>query len=212
MMWVARTMFFRMLLIFIMITALSGCASGWVVKVTSYQQWPANAVGATYTIKQARQPDSALKFAAVSEQLHQAIHVTGLTPAPEPNVARFDVVVDYGQRLHRVFEQHDVDPYWGGWRFSPYFGGFYGSHWGWHSGVVMSPVTVAVPVDYVRHTLAVTIRDRAASGAEVYQASAVITSGDESFIQVLPYLTEAVFDGFPGLNGQVREIRFQPQR
>lgn len=194
------------------VIVLTGCASGPVAKVTSYQQWPANTAGATYTITEARPSGSPLKFASVSEQVHLAMQATGLTPAAQPDLARFDVTIDYGQRSHQVYEQRDVDPFWGGWGFSPYFGGFYGPHWGWHTGVMMAPMRVTVPVDYIRHTLAVTIKDRAASGAEVYQASAVMMTDGADFIEVLPYLAQAVFDDFPGRNGQVREVRFEPDR
>lgn len=191
--------------------SLAGCASGLVARVTSYQQWPPNTDGATYAIKSARPSANSLQFSSVSEQVSQAMDATtGLVQAVQPDQARFDVMVDYGQRPHRVYEERDVDPFWGGWGVSPYFGGFYGSHWGWHSGIVMSPMRVSVPVEYIRHTLSVTIRDRTADHAEVYQGTAVITTDGDDFVVVLPYLAQAVFDDFPGNNGQVREVRFEP--
>lgn len=197
------------LLMVLSLLGLAACASGPVAKVTSYQQWPPNAVGATYAIKPAQVSSPALEFSSVAAQVAEAMEATGLIPADQPEQARFDVVIDYGQRSEQVLEQRDVDPFWGGWGVSPYFGGFYGSHWGWHSGIVMAPVRVTVPVPYQRHTLVVTIRDRAAAGAEVYQASAVMLTESEEFIGVLPYLAEAVFDDFPGHHGQVREVRFE---
>ena len=73
---------------------------------------------------------------------------------------------------------------------------------------MMAPARVNVPVQQYKNTLTVTIRDRSAHGADVFQASAVNVSETDDLTAVLPYLARAIFEDFPGNNGQVREVKY----
>src|SRR5699024_4135389 len=106
------------------------------------------------------------------------------------------------------------DPYMDGWGFSPFFGGVYGGRggWGWGSGIYMAPSVVNVPIEVYRNTLTITIKDNENHGMEVYRSSAVNVSDTDKLAATMPYLSQAVFDGFPGNNGQVREVRYERRR
>ncbi|NLC36042.1 MAG: DUF4136 domain-containing protein, partial [Alcaligenaceae bacterium] len=83
---------------------------------------------------------------------------------------------------------------------------------GWGGSVFYSPRPVNIPVEVYRNTLTVTLSDRLANGREVYRATAVHNSQSDSLDAVMPYLMQAVFDGFPGNNGQVKEVRYELPR
>jgi len=68
---------------------------------------------------------------------------------------------------------------------------------------------VNVPVRVNKNTLTVTINENQRQGAQVYKSTAVSSSG--TLVQDMPYLAQAVFDGFPGNNGQVRNITYELQ-
>lgn len=72
----------------------------------------------------------------------------------------------------------------------------------------MGPAVTATPIEVYKNTLTITIRDNQNSGIEVYRSSAVSMSEINDLTSVMPYLAQAVFDSFPGNNGQVREVRY----
>lgn len=193
---------------------LSGCASTIDARVTSYQQWPSDTAGATYRIVSAQEQTSNLEFEAFADMVRAAIGPTGLVEAASSDSARFDVLIDYGSPVDRRYVQRYHDPYMDGWGFNPFFGGIYGGHggWGWGSGIYMGPSTVTVPVEVYKNTLTVAIKDNNDSGKEVYRSTAVNISDSDNLAAVMPYLARAVFDGFPGNNGQTREVRYDRRR
>lgn len=200
----------RCLALLLGVFALSGCASTISARVTNYQQWPDDAVGATYRIAATTEQLNNLEFQSVADMVRAAIGPTGLVEAVAQDNARFDVLIDYGSPAERRYVQRYRDPYMDGWGFNPFFGGVYGGYggWGWGSGIYMGPSSVTVPVEVYKNTLTVTIKDNHDSGMEVYRSTAVNVSDGNDLAAVMPYLAQAVFDGFPGNNGQVREVRY----
>lgn len=200
----------RWLILLAAVFALSGCASTISARVTNYQQWPNDAAGATYRIAATTEQRNDLEFQSVADMVRAAIGPTGLVEAGAQDSARFDVLIDYGSPSERRYEQRYQDPYMDGWGFNPFFGGVYGGYggWGWGSGIYMGPSSVTVPVEVYKNTLTVTIKDNHNSGMEVYRSTAVNVSEGNDLADVMPYLAQAVFDGFPGNNGQVREVRY----
>lgn len=192
------------------VLALTSCASTISARVTSYQQWPGNAMGETYHIVSTPEQAINLEFQAFADMVRAAIGPTGLVEAASADTARFDVVLGYGSPVEKRWVQQHRDPYMDGWGFNPFFGGMYGGHggWGWGSGIYMGPSVTAIPIEVYKNTLTVTIQDNQNSGIEVYRSSAVSMSEINDLTSVMPYLAQAVFDGFPGNNGQVREVRY----
>lgn len=193
------------------IVALASCASTISARVTSYQQWPHDAVGATYRIAAMTGQTNNLEFGTFADMVRAAIGPTGLVEAAQGQPARFEVVMGYGNPVEQRWTQRYRDPY--GWGFSPFFSGMYGGYggWGWGSGIYVMPSTVTVPVEVYKNTLTITIKDNHNSGMEVYRSSAVNISEEDNLTIVMPYLAQAIFDDFPGNNGQVREVRYDRQ-
>lgn len=189
---------------------MSGCASSLSAQVTRYQQWPADAAGAHYRIVASEGQRNNLPFSAYADMVRAAIGPTGLVEEQAGRAARFDLSLDYGNSLERRWVQREVDPYYDG-RFGfyrpPFGGGFY--PWG---GWAIGPTYQDVPIDLYKNTLTVTIRDHADHDREVYRATAVSLGQSDNLAAIMPYLARAVFDRFPGRNGQVIEVRYDLPR
>lgn len=190
---------------------VAGCASTLSARVTSYEKWPANAQGQLYRIVSSASQQNNLEFQSVADTVRAAIGPTGLVEAPAGRAARFDVAISYDNPTSQVWVQRN-DPYMDGWGFGPAFGGYYGGYRGWGGGMYFTPAYPNVPVDVYKNTLTVIITDSQNHGAEVYRSSAVNVSSSDNLAQAMPYLAQAVFDGFPGNNGQVREVTYKRAR
>ena len=190
---------------------LGGCASSSLsARVTTYQQWPVGVQGEYYRIVPQGEQNGNLQFAAYADMLRAAIGATGLRESVEGGPARFDVRFEYQNPVRQTWVQRYQDPYiYPPW---PTFGGYYGGWGGRGGGIFYTPPVVNVPVEVYRNTLTVTISDQTQQGREVYRATAVHTSRSDSLDAVMPYLMQAIFDGFPGNNGQVREVRYELPR
>jgi len=188
------------------VLALGGCASGLHANVTSYQKWPADAAGQTYRIvPDAGQRADNLAFQAVADMVRANIGATGLVEAANDQPARFTLHLRVENPMTQIWTQRYADASYP-W-FSPYFG-HYGRHWGWGGSMLYTPRLITVPVQVYQNTLTLWITDHRADNAEVYRATAVHTSESDQFIAVMPYLAQAIFDGFPGNNGQVRQVTY----
>ena len=192
--------------------ATGGCASTLSARVTTYQEWPVGTQGEYYRIVPAPAQVGNLQFGAFSDMLRAAIGPVGLREAPPDAPARFNVQFEYGTSVTQGWVQRYNDPYWyDGW-MGPAFGGYYGGWRGWGGGVFYTPSVVNVPVEVYRNTLTVTLADQMNAGKEVYRATAVHASEANNIDAVMPYLMQAIFDGFPGNNGQVKEVKYQLPR
>lgn len=193
------------------VIALAGCASTLSARVTTYQHWPVGALGEYYRIVPQAQQRGNLQFGAFSDMLRAAIGSTGLREAPEGAGARFEVRMDYGSVTEQTVRRYD-DPFLYDGFMGPAFGGYYGGWGRWGGSIFIAPAPAVVPVTVYRNTLTVTISDAADSGREVYRATAVNHSEDDALDSVMPYLMQAIFDDFPGNNGQVREVEYELPR
>lgn len=192
----------RMLAAVTTLMLVAGCASTLSARVTTFQQWPADAQGATYKV--VPPAGETLEVQTFADMIRAAIGRTGLVES-QGGQARFDVHFEYGATVSQEWVQRYHDPYFDG--FSPWgWGGYYGGFRGWGGGIYYTPSVVNVPVSVEKNTLTVTINDNQRQGVQVYKSTAVSTSG--SLVEVMPYLARAVFDGFPGNNGQVRNITY----
>lgn len=192
--------------------ALGGCASTLSARVTSYQQWPIGTQGEHYRIVPSPTQTGNLQFGAFSDMLRAAIGPTGLVEATGTTPPRFDVKMEYDNPVRKVWVQRYNDAYLNDGWMGPAFGGYYGGWNSWGGGIFYSPPVVTAPVTVYRNTLTVTIFDQRESGREVYRATAVHTSEAENLDAVMPYLMQAIFDDFPGNNGQTREVRYELPR
>lgn len=198
-------------LIALSLSLMSGCASSLSAQVTRYQQWPANAAGEHYRIVASDTQKNNLPFSAYADMVRAAIGATGLVEAQGAGPVRFELTLDYGSPVERHWVQRQVSPYYydgmGGFYRPPFDGRF--SPWG---GWVVEPPVQDVPIDLYKNTLTVTIRDRADHDREVYRATAVSLSQSDNLTAIMPYLARAVFDQFPGRNGQVIDVYYDLPR
>ncbi len=189
---------------------LSGCASTLSARVTTYQQWPVGVQGEYYRILPSGNQAGNLQFSAYADMLRAAIGATGLREAPYGSEPRFEVRLEYGNPVKQGWVQRYEDPFfYPGW---PAFGGYYGGWGGWGGGIFYAPRVVNVPVEIYRNTLTVVISDRTMQGREVYRATAVHSSQSDSLDEVMPYLMQAIFDDFPGNNGQTKVVKYELTR
>ncbi|WP_323000285.1 DUF4136 domain-containing protein [Castellaniella sp.] len=195
----------RCWLVFVMM-ALGGCASVFSAQVTRYQQWPDQTQGARYWVEPDADQQNNLQFQTFADTVRAALGPTGLVEAQSRAQARFIVRMDYGSQQEQEWRQRVVDPYFYGGFPGPGFG--YHPYWGaWGPG----PVVETVPVVVSRLHLSVRIDDQNQQGREVYRATAVaaVAAGrDQQLGAAMPYLARALFDHFPGRNGQVVRVRY----
>ena len=196
---------------------LTGCASPIVTKVTNFNQWPLDATGSSFSFIA-----PALRSAAHPQSLEQATYENfaklelekhGFRRAALGQTAR--LLVELGtetqtrQRtyLQPIYEEHllfsppyrnaagqFVPGFWGPSRFGPSYVG-----------------DRLVPYSVQFSQLSLRLLDTKNSGPGqprvVFESRAVYEGGADLPV-IAPYLVRAVFDGFPGRNGQVREVKF----
>lgn len=208
----SKALIWRFWAAFASLLLVAGCASTLSARVTSYEKWPANAQGQLYRIVASASQKNNLEFQSVADTVRAAIGPTGLVEAQAGHSARFDLAISYDNPASQAWVQRSYDPYMDGWGFGPAFGGYYGGYRGWGGGMYIMPSYQNVPIQVYKNTLTVIITDNQNHGAEVYRSSAVNISSSDNLAQVMPYLAQAVFDGFPGNNGQVREVTYQRAR
>jgi len=184
---------------------LAGCASTLSARVTTFSRWPADIQGQAYRFAPPEKapPGGDLEYQAYQDMVRAAMGATGLVEAPAgaPD-ARFTVQFRYESKPTQVIVQEPYDPYFYG------MPGFYGYHrWAW-GGFYGGPAWVPVQMTAYRKSLTVEIRDGQRGGEQVYRSTATTMGESEEMARVMPYLTRAIFDGFPGNNGQVREVKY----
>ena len=190
---------------------LAGCATTLSARVTTYQQWPENVQGQTYSIVASAAQGNNLEYQSFADMIRAAIGPTGLVEAQQGGHARFNVSFEYGNPVTQTWvREYNNDPFFYN-GFGTWGGGYYG-HGGWGGGIFYTPAVVAVPVQAYKNTLTVIIKDNNRQGAEVYRSSAISITSVDNLVRVMPYLARAVFDGFPGNNGQVRDVTYEMQR
>lgn len=177
--------------------SLGGCASVFSAQVSRYQQWPSGTEGATYWIEPDAQQQNNLQFQTYADSVRAALGPTGLVEASDQSQARFVVHLEYSSPRERVWEQQPVDPY--------FYPGPYYRPWGWGYG----PMVENVAVDIYRLTLSVRIDDQSQQGREVYRATAEAGSRRNQLGAAMPYLARALFDRFPGRNGETIQVRYR---
>jgi Domain of unknown function (DUF4136) len=185
----------------------AGCASTLRSDVTSFQRWPANAAGSSYSFRRAVNQEGSLEHKTYEDLARAELNQVGLKEASPGSKGRFEVSLEYGvnTRTVRTREPIVVDPsYWHPAHYHP--------NWGWRPGYwATSPYGPAV-VGYRNVSRDVSARrlrvDIAEGASKVFEASATSSGSNATLSVTMPYLVRSVFDGFPGTNGQSREVEF----
>ncbi len=187
------------------VLVLTGCASTTLAaRVTSFQQWPADAQGQPYRfVPTDVSQNNNLEYQTYQDMVRAGIGVTGVVEAQGSVKPRFEVSFKYGSTQTQIMVRQSYSPYfYGGYRYGsdPRWGGNWGPNW------------VDLPSVVYRNSLSLEIHDNAHGGAEVYRSSAYIITEHEDLLQTMPYLVQAIFDNFPGNNGAERHIDYPLKR
>lgn len=191
------------------IIMMTGCASSWSAKVTTYQHWPVELYQARYHIEPGPDQKNSLEFQAVADSVRVAMGAAGLVEGGEES--RLVVTIKYGNPVKKEWVERYVDPYdpflYGGPFSTRVWGGFGIGHF----GGVYSPMPryVSVPMEIYSNTLNVIIKDRENEMAEVFNATSINKSDKDELINIIPLLAKATFTNFPGANGTVQDVTFK---
>ena len=208
----------RYTLVLVALAFLTACASPITAKVTSFNQWPADTLGASFSFIRPVDVLNDLEQQAYEGKVQAELEKIGLKRAAPGQVGRIqvDVVTGNGTRNKQFREAIYRDNYiyhppyrdaagnvFGGFRAPDQFGSRY---------VGDRTVTRTVQVSNLRLRLL----DSQASNSStapgkphaVFESRAVYEGDNEDLATLVPYLVRAVFDGFPGQNGKVRSVAF----
>jgi Domain of unknown function (DUF4136) len=195
---------------------LAACASPITTQVTSFNQWPANAAGSTFSYVSRTDNTRELEQATYESYVQAELEKRGLVRAPAGQVGRMQVDVTTSNRseqktyLQPIYQDNYVylPPYRdaagrifpGVWTLDPFGPRYVGDR--------------QINTTLQTSTLQLRLLDSQGSPAgkprTVFESRAIFEgegSGD-NLPQVVPYLVRAVFDDFPGQNGRVRVVRF----
>lgn len=185
---------------------LTGCTTMLSANVTTFQQWPVNVEGQSYRIAPPEKGQDTLEYQTYADMIRAAIGRIGLAEAQGSDKPRFMVSFEYENPARQAWTERMYDPYFDG-PFMPW-GGIGVFRGGWGGGFYGAPAVVNVPVEVYENTLTVSIQDLS-SNTPVFRTTARSATRNAQLPAVMPYLVRAVFDGFPGNNGQVRDVEYE---
>lgn len=206
--------FSRYLLATVMLALIAACASPITAKVTSFNQWPADTVGATFSFIRPVDALNDLEQQAYEGKVQTELEKLGLKRALPGQVGRIqvDVVTGNGTRNKQFREAVYRDNYV---YHPPYrdaagnvFGGFWAPDQFGSRYVGDRTVTRTVQVSNLRLRLLDAQGNTQGKPRAVFESRAVYEGSNEDLATLVPFLVRAVFDDFPGQNARVRTVKF----
>lgn len=196
---------------------LTACASPIVTQVSNFNQWPSDATGSSFSFihppSSPTQPPPELELATYQAYAQQELEKQGLRKAAPGQTARLLVELGWiAQPQERTYRQPVYDDrlvfyppyrnaagqlfpgYWAPSRFGPIY-----------LGDRIVPYTVQF--NQINLRILDTRGSPAGQPRAVFESHAVY-EGQAALPTMAPYLVRAVFEGFPGQNGQVRRVNF----
>lgn len=208
----------RLCLALLVTALLTACASSITARVTSFNQWPADMAGSTFSYITPVNPTRELEQATYESLVQAELEKLGLRRAAAGQVGRVQVDV---AAIHRVEDKTYMAPvYQNNYVFFPPYrdaaGHIFPGLWGPDP---FGPRYVGDrPVNRTVQISALTLRllDTKVGGQgnqpgkprAVFESRARYEGDNDDLPAVMPYLVRAVFDGFPGQNGKTRTVRF----
>ena len=195
---------------------LAGCANI-SAKVVNFNAWPADAGGAAFSFitPEARVHD--LEQQTYEDYVGSELVKRGLKEAAAGQPARF--LVDVGAAggtknktfLEPVYSNQliYVPPY------QVRGGGVYGGYWApdqFGSRYIGDrEVTRTVNTARLKVRILDTTKGPAGRPAPVFETLATYEGDEEDLPEVVPFLTRAMFENFPGANGRVTVVKYDPR-
>lgn len=187
--------------------ALGGCATTLQSDVTSFQRWPTNAAGSTYSFKRFGNQEASLEHKTYEDLARTELNQLGLKEAAAGAKGRFEVSLDYGVNTAVQRSREPVYAnrnYWHPSHYHPTLG--------WRPGYWAADPWGPQVVGYRTVSRDVSTRrlrvDISEGTGKVFEASATSNGSNATLTVTMPYLIRSVFDGFPGTNGQSRQVEF----
>lgn len=193
---------------------LGACASPITTRVTRFNQWPADAAGSTFSFRTPVNTGRELEQATYEGHVQAALEQLGLKRAPAGQVGRIQAEVSTSQRsdektwLQPVYQNTPVflPPFRdasgrlfpGVWAPDPFGPRYVGDR----------QVSMTVYTAGLRLRLLDAQASPPGQLRTVFESRALYEGDSDSLTAVVPYLVRAVFDDFPGQNGQVRTVEF----
>lgn len=210
---VAKTKFYYKSIGYFLLAALvlllTGCASSWSAKVTTFQQWPAELYNARYQIVVNTEQKNSLEFQSVADSVRVAMGAAGLVEGGEES--RLAVELNYGNPVQQEWVERYTDPYDPFFYGGPFSTGVWAGFGSMRFGGMYYPMPqyVSVPINVYNNTLSVVIKDRELGMKEVFKVTAINKSNDDNLVSAIPLLAKAAFTNFPGMNGKVQYADFK---
>ena len=211
--FIQRNVFVK--IVFLSLAALlTGCASPITAKVTSFNQWPQDTQSATFSFIRPLDALNDLEQQAYEGRVQAELEKLGLRRAASGQVGRIqvDVITGNGTRKKQFREAIYRDNYLYHPPMRDAAGNVYAGFWApdmfGQRYVGDRTVTRTVQVSNLRLRLLDSQGSAAGKPRAVFESRAVYEGDVEDLATVAPYLIRAVFDGFPGQNGQVRTLKF----
>lgn len=193
---------------------LTACASPITAKVTSFNQWPANAIGSTFSYTTPAAKANDLEQAAYEGYVQLELEKLGLRRAAPGQLGRIlvDVVTGNGTKEKKYREAVYENYYIYQQPFRDGAGNVFAGYWTpdrfGARYVGDREVTRTVQVSNLRLRLLDTQGSAPGKAQAVFESRAGYEGDNEDLPDLVPYLVRAIFDGFPGQNGRVRVVRF----
>ncbi|MFZ5609265.1 MAG: DUF4136 domain-containing protein [Pseudomonadota bacterium] len=177
----------------------AACASPrFAADVVRFHQWPdgAKGEGRSVAVMPANPALEGLEFAPVADIVGRRLAALGFAPPRQDGTADLLALVDFSVGRRAALQDEGRD--------SPVRVGIGVGSVGRHSGVSVGGIfgvggSKKPDASFVR-TLSVQLKD-AASNAVLFEGRATSFGREDDILMVMPYLADAVFEGFPGRSG-----------
>jgi Domain of unknown function (DUF4136) len=204
----------RLWLALLVAALLSACASPITARVTSFNQWPADMAGSTFSFITLVNPTRELEQATYESHVQAELEKRGLKRAPPGQVGRVQVDV---ATTHRVEEKTYMTPvYQDEYVFLPPYrdaaGNIFPGYWApdpfGPRYVGDRPINRTVQISSLQLRLLDTKGAAPGKPRTVFESRAIYEGDNGDLPAVVPFLVRAIFDEFPGQNGRTRTVRF----
>ncbi len=196
-----------------LVALLGACASPITAKVTSFNQWPADANNASFSFIRPADGVNDLEQRSYENNVQAELEKFGLRRAPAGQVGRIqvDVVTGNGTRNRTYREPIYRDNLVYHPPFRDAVGNVFNGFWApdvWGPLYVGDRTVVrTLQVSNLRLRL-LDSQGNAGKPKAVFESRAVYEGNIEDLPKLMPYLVRAALDGFPGKSGTVRTVRF----
>lgn len=222
----ARRSLTRLVLPLAAATLFAACAPTFEARVARFSALP-TPPAKTFYVEPANQAYAGgLEFASYAGLVKQQMLANGFSEVATLAAADVTVLLDYvvGPPRQRIETRPAVNVGWGGgwgsagwggggWGWHPYWGpGWGGSVWsggwggGWNGGWNQQEIYSVTEFNTVMAVKMVSTTDKRA----LFEGRAETTSRSNNLPILMPNLVRAMFTKFPGTNGQVVRVRFNP--